>query len=557
MKYIVFSLLSVSLLFAGTYESSTDEFWGELSGNPEIAGYKAPPEPLDPTTLEDINDPSSNFEYLSPIERAIPREEEEGYSEWPDYDWANDVLVYPIRVGSGQDFDVDETNGDIYAIFDTDHATGDSLVVCRSTDGGANWSFFSLGGTNTDGSISNPKIRVARDGSGDSWVVMMGIWHETGDDILWSSRRKTNGTSFMFEQVVSDVKFADMDADVGTGAYVYVTYVEDETISSIRAVRNAIGGGGWVDDLNIWNNPRVTNPHPAIAAAAGGNVSVAFIYDPTTNVPDIRNKRSTNYGASWHSAEQVEPPGSWVDLHDVDIAYDHGPAPYTGWITVTFEFSTTDNFGYFLSTDSGLNWNWESVFTWADDENHGSIRAKKAGWQGVTVAYNVDPGDSTMFSWALASNPTNFTPAVRINDHRATGLWPATAGWNGHTYSAILYSAYMQNYNPMFDWWGNTGIDGAPEATAPGMIQNAPNPFSATTNISFSLTQSSPVTISIYNVAGQLVTTLADNQSFNEGSNSIQWDGRNESGTSVSPGVYFCRLSANGISRTHRMLMVR
>lgn len=146
---------------------------------------------------------------------------------------------------------------------------------------------------------------------------------------------------------------------------------------------------------------------------------------------------------------------------------------------------------------------------------------------------------------------------MRIKDHRATGLWPATAGWNGYAYSGILYSAYMQNYNLMFDWWNNTGIDGAPETTAPGMIQNAPNPFSAITNISFNLTQSSPVTISIYNVAGQLVTTLADQQSFNEGSNSVQWDGLNESGTMVSPGVYFCRLSADGISRTHRMLMVR
>ena len=84
------------------------------------------------------------------------------------------------------------------------------------------------------------------------------------------------------------------------------------------------------------------------------------------------------------------------------------------------------------------------------------------------------------------------------------------------------------------------------------MIQNVPNPFNATTNISFNLANSSPVTISIYNIAGQLVSTLADNQSFNEGSHSVQWDGQ-----SFSPGVYFCHLSADGISQTHRMLMVR
>ncbi|MCD4701744.1 MAG: T9SS type A sorting domain-containing protein [Candidatus Aegiribacteria sp.] len=556
MKYVVFSLLSVSLLFAGTHDVSIDEFGTELPGN--RSGYTAPPGVLDPTTLEDINDPTSNFEYLSPVERAVSVfREDEDYSEWPDYDWADDVTVYAGRVGTGQDFDVDETNGNIFAIFDTDLTTGDSLLVYRSTDGGETWLFFCIGGTNNNGSISNPKIRVVRDGSGNSWLIMMGIWNETGDDILWTSKCRTDGTLFSFEQVATDVKFADLDADVGTGAYAYVTYVQDVTNSSIRAARNAIDGVGWIDDANIFAIPGVANPHPAIAAAASGHVSIALIYDSASDLPEIRLKRSTNYASSWLSTLAVDPPGSWDDLHDVDIAYDHDPAPYTGWITVTFEFTTSDNFGYYLSTNSGEAWSWESLFSSGYDENLGSIRARKVGWQGVTVSYNVDPGDSTMFSWAPANNPTSFTSPVRINDFNATSQWPATAGWNGNAYSGILYSAFTLNYNLMFDYWNNTGIDGAPEATAPGMIHNAPNPFNATTNISFNLTQNTPVTISIYNVAGHLVTTLADKQSFNEGSNSVQWNGQNESGTSVSPGVYFCRLSANGINQTHRMLMVR
>jgi len=160
-----------------------------------------------------------------------------------------------------------------------------------------------------------------------------------------------------------------------------------------------------------------------------------------------------------------------------------------------------------------------------------------------------------MFSWASEATPESFSTPERINEFNATGYWPAAAGWNG-SYSGVLYTDWPGGYRLMFDWFANLGIEDA-NPMGPGQIRNAPNPFNATTNISFNLNQSSPVSISIYNIAGQLVNTLADNQSFNEGSNSIQWNGCGESGTRVSPGVYFCRLNANGISQTHRMLLVK
>ncbi len=546
MKYVVLSVLSVSLLFATEYVD------GELLDNPEGIQYFSTPEPLDVETLADINDPTSAFTYRSPIERAISREDE-GSSLWSEQDWYNDIEIYPGPVGSGQDFDYDENTGHLYAVFDTDHATGDSLVVYRSMDGGETWSYFNFA-YNTNNSISNPKIRLVRDSGGNSWVVIMGIWHETGDDQLWTRRFTTTGASATFELVTSNsVQFADMDADVGAAAHAYVTYIIEGT-STVRAVRNAVGGAGWVNDLNIYVNTGISNSHPAVAAGAGGNASIVFTVSTATS-PEIRIKRTTNNGSSWIPSELVTGAGGWVDLDDLDIAYSRA-ATQIGWLTVTFEWASGDNFGYFLSNNSGVSWTWESCFAGGADENHGSIRAMKAVGH-VTVAYNLDPGDSTMFTWANVGAPTAFTTPIRINDYVATIYWPATAGWNGGNYSAVLYTTFVgSSYALMYDWFGNTGIDDAPVAT-PGMIQNAPNPFNATTNISFNLTQNTPVTISIYNIAGQLVTTLADNQSFNEGSNSVQWDGQNESGTRVTPGVYFCRLNANGISQTHRMMMVR
>ena len=67
---------------------------------------------------------------------------EHGYSFRPLTDWSDDALVYAGSVGSGQDFDIDEDTGYLYAIFDTNHSTNDSCYVYRSQDQGATWSYW-------------------------------------------------------------------------------------------------------------------------------------------------------------------------------------------------------------------------------------------------------------------------------------------------------------------------------------------------------------------------------------------------------------------------------
>jgi len=557
MKYMVLAMVCAGLLFGAMYDGCIDEtdamyqrlpVMGEQGDNPYGVVPHDPPAPLDESTLADPNDPTSDvFNYSGPVARALSRGDE-GSSEWPGLDWYDDVLVADIRVGEGQDFDIDENTGHIYACFDTDHATLDSLIVYRSEDGGATWSFFGLC-TNTDGSIINPKIRVVRDGSGNSWVVAMGIWVESGDDVLWTRRWTTTGASPTWEQVASDVNWADMDCEVGSGSYAIATYVYNGT-DDVFAARNGVGGAGWVDEGLIYVNP-MEMPYAAVACGYDGNAGIVFIESRNDGTPQIRFKQSSNSGASWAGSVQVSNAGS--PLEDVDIALSP-TSTEAGWITVTYEFAD-DRVGYYTSTNGGDSWAYQTIVPNAGDENLSSLRARKATGA-VTMVYNEDPGDSVMFAWATASLPNDFTTPERVNDEAATGFWPACAGWNGSGFSAVLYCWWSGDYNPYFDWYGNTGLEETVTAM-PDMVGNAPNPFNSQTNISFSLNQNSPVTISVYNMAGQLVTTLADGQSFGSGTHSVQWDGRTASGDAASPGVYFCRVNAGGNTASHRMLMVR
>jgi len=86
--------------------------------------------------------------------------------------------------------------------------------------------------------------------------------------------------------------------------------------------------------------------------------------------------------------------------------------------------------------------------------------------------------------------------------------------------------------------------------------QNFPNPFNPRTQIQYALEKEVNVTIKIYNMVGQLVTTLV-NQKQLAGKYSIQWEGRDHQGNLVSSGIYFYQMKAGNFSQTRKMILVR
>ncbi len=76
-------------------------------------------------------------------------------------------------------------------------------------------------------------------------------------------------------------------------------------------------------------------------------------------------------------------------------------------------------------------------------------------------------------------------------------------------------------------------------------LQNYPNPFNPTTTIEFSIQNDSKVELSIYNIRGQKIKTLAQNE-FTKGSYSIIWNSDNENNKPVSSGIYYYKLNVNG-----------
>jgi len=88
------------------------------------------------------------------------------------------------------------------------------------------------------------------------------------------------------------------------------------------------------------------------------------------------------------------------------------------------------------------------------------------------------------------------------------------------------------------------------------LAQNYPNPFNPTTDINFSLPVDSKVSLEVYNVLGQRVTSLVDGQ-LPAGNHTVTWDGTNSDGGQVSSGVYFYRISAEQFSETKKMMLLK
>lgn len=87
------------------------------------------------------------------------------------------------------------------------------------------------------------------------------------------------------------------------------------------------------------------------------------------------------------------------------------------------------------------------------------------------------------------------------------------------------------------------------------LLQNYPNPFNAGTVIPFTMTKDGEYSLTIYNVAGQVVRTFAGMGHL--GTNNLEWNGRTEENVEVATGVYFYRVTTPEFVATKKMVLIK
>ena len=139
----------------------------------------------------------------------------------------------------------------------------------------------------------------------------------------------------------------------------------------------------------------------------------------------------------------------------------------------------------------------------------------------------------------------------------------SASGWDGNSTSgAVIVEGnrvrMWYSGNPVGgpDWsiglaTADLGLVVQPGPSAAGLMQNRPNPFAVATEIRYEIAQHGPVRLQVFDLAGRVVSTLAD-EVMEPGVHSNAWVPRG-----VGPGIYFCSLASGGVTKTTKMLLTR
>jgi hypothetical protein len=150
-------------------------------------------------------------------------------------------------------------------------------------------------------------------------------------------------------------------------------------------------------------------------------------------------------------------------------------------------------------------------------------------------------------TFTLSVPAGTYTPTVDLHGYEAASFTETTVA-DGAT--ANLGSLTLQR-----DATETNTDSSAPITTR--LIGNSPNPFNPETVISFALSDQAPVTLRIYNLRGEVVRTLCNNQVFTAGNHSVTWNGTDDRHQSVSSGVYISEMRSRRFTSVKKMIMLK
>jgi len=119
---------------------------------------------------------------------------------------------------------------------------------------------------------------------------------------------------------------------------------------------------------------------------------------------------------------------------------------------------------------------------------------------------------------------------------------------------SIPTAPLMENYPMHYDssGWVDAPVHARALPSRFVLYQNYPNPFNPTTTLQFDLASRAVVTLKVYNVVGQEVSTLLDDVPFSAGVHQVKFDG-----SGLASGVYIYRLLSDGHVASKKMVLMK
>jgi hypothetical protein len=365
------------------------------------------------------------------------------------------------------------------------------------------------------------------------------VWNDSRDgnkeiyhkikNVSWSEDRRvteTDGNSFA-PSIVAD------------GLTIHLVY--NENISDhLEIMYRLFDVFEWSEAIPLTNVQSGDRMVPSIAIGPDGSIHVTWWdtrEDSTGNTNGkIYYKRRTQ---DWLAEELVSDPSA--DAMRPNITVDDSGYVHVAWIDTR---ETYEQIYYRRRAPQG----WEPEIDLTRDEAthyHPSIAA--AGGEVFLVYWDdhLSFTNSEIFFRRRVNG--NWVGPIRISRGEAGSTLPCLiaesnknlhTAWvderHGYGNMEIYYRAYIDPQTGIGDEDDDISTD---EETIQLLFDARPNPFSLSTSIKLSIATESYVRITIYDVSGRCVKILVE-QILTPGTHTFPWNGRDNNGHRVSPGVY-------------------
>jgi hypothetical protein len=455
--------------------------------------------------------------------------------------WNIGILTEPTYGVWGDPIIFTDTSGAFYYSHLSNPAAGswiDRIVFQKSTDGGATWSPGTYTGLN--GAKAQDKEAVVVNPLTNEIYV---TWTQFD---IYGSADPADSSLILFS------KSADAGATWST------------------PVRLSMDAGNCID-----SDSTVEGAIPMIGPA--GEIYVVW-----TGPNGLVFNKSLDNGLTWlpHEITITSTPGGW----DYNIAglqrcnglpqaiCDLSPGPNYGTIYINWtdqRNGTTDTDVWLIkSADGGTTWSSpirvnddapgrQQFLTWMDiDETNGYIYCvfydrrnfvPPSQKTDVYLARSTD-GGNTFTNYKINQNFFTPSPAIFFGDYIGISV-----------YDNIVRPAWMQYASGVLSVW-TAIVDGisvdmsepVKHTLAPVLEQNSPNPFSGNTWIKFNLKKAGMVNLAVYDMLGNKVAALYENEKFKEGNFDYIFNAANYQ---LKPGIYFYSLDCGEYRITKKMIV--
>lgn len=386
---------------------------------------------------------------------------------------------------------------------------------------------------------------------GNSWTVLTS-GHTVASPYSWNISSVENGTKYQVRVRVKD-------------GGVYPAMSGFDTVGNFTINRGL--AGDFTGPIVLPGTVRLSR-NPVGNGSGNGFVIQATVSDSTCGLsPVSAAKCSVRIGTTSYVTNLTASDGTFDEIVE-DV---QGNVASAGWTAGTQKIylRAADN-----SATKAARWGaWDSTYVTVTGTISTplavelSFLSASVSGQGVVISWRTE-SEKDSYLWLVersASAPGTYTEI---------GSLPAA----GNSASPRDYS-FTDNSIPQPGayWYRLTevALNGDRTVFGPVVIQASdfrplsfalapafPNPFTRRAAVRYQLPQSSRASLKVYNIAGQLVRTLADGVQP-PGYYSAAWDGTSDKGERLSAGVYFCKFEAEAVdgsqkfAKTRNLILIR